>query len=121
MQINFRYLTLTIGLLAIELFIAIAVRDVFIRPFVGDVLVVILIYCFIRTFWKIDKKLVAGSVLVFAWTIEILQYFNFVDRLGLRNNRVLAIALGSTFDPKDLIAYTLGIAIVLWLELGIRN
>jgi hypothetical protein len=113
---NRKYFYLTIILFAIEIFIAILIKDSFIRPFVGDVLVVILIYCFVRTFLRIDRSVAAISVLVFAIAIEILQYFNFVDRLGLQNNRILAVALGSTFDGKDILAYIVGTAIVWWWD-----
>jgi Protein of unknown function (DUF2809) len=111
---NYFYFTLT--LFFIEVYIAIYFNDNFIRPFVGDVLVVILIYCFVRALFNINSLIVALSVLAFSYTIEILQYFEFVNKLGLQNNRVLAVALGSTFDWKDIIAYTIGIATVLWLE-----
>jgi Protein of unknown function (DUF2809) len=113
---NKRYATYTIELFLVEVFIAVFIDDSFVRPFVGDVLVVILIYCLVRTFWKIRYNTAALSVLVFAWTIEILQYFNLVDILGLRKYKIIAIAIGSTFDWKDTIAYLLGAAIVLGLE-----
>jgi Protein of unknown function (DUF2809) len=113
---NRKYAAIASLLLAIEVFIAIFIKDGFIRPFIGDVLVVILIYSLLRSFLKTDRNKLAIAVLLFSFTIEILQYFNLVDRLGLRNNRVAAIAIGSTFDWKDLLAYSIGIAIVLWLE-----
>jgi uncharacterized membrane protein len=45
-----RYFALTLLVFGIELFIALAVRDALIRPFIGDALVVVLIYCFVRRF-----------------------------------------------------------------------
>ncbi|MBW4604907.1 MAG: DUF2809 domain-containing protein [Calothrix sp. FI2-JRJ7] len=51
-----------------------------------------------------------------ACLVEILQYFNFVNKLGLQNNRILAVALGSTFDWKDIIAYAIGTIIILALD-----
>jgi hypothetical protein len=113
---NTKYLYCTLTLFLIEACIAVFINDSFIRPFIGDVLVVILIYCFVRTFWNIRPFIVASSVLAFSYTIEFLQYFDFVKKLGLQNNKILAIALGSTFDWKDIIAYTIGIIIVIWLE-----
>lgn len=113
---NKRYFYFTLVLFLIEICIAIFVNDSFIRPFIGDVLVVILIYCLVRAFWNIHSSIVAASVLAFSFTIEILQYFNFVNRLSLQNNQILAIALGSTFDWKDIMAYAIGIITVLWLE-----
>ena len=113
---NNKYFRPTLFLFLVEVFIAIFIKDTFIRAFVGDVLVVILIYCLVRSFWTIHSSIAAVFVFTFACTIEILQYFNFVHILGLQNNRILAIALGSTFDWMDIFAYTIGTMIVLWLE-----
>lgn len=113
---NKKYCYLTVILFLIEVYIAVFVNESFIRPFLGDVLVVILIYCFIRAFSNINSSIVAFSVLAFSCTIEILQYFNFVNKLGLQKYKILAVALGSVFDWKDIIAYTIGIITVLWLE-----
>ncbi|MBW4507106.1 MAG: DUF2809 domain-containing protein [Scytonematopsis contorta HA4267-MV1] len=113
---NKKYFYLTILLFLIEVCIAVFVNDNFIRPFIGDVLVVILIYCFVRAFWNINSSIVALSVFAFSCTIEVLQYFNFVNHLGLQKNKILAVALGSTFDWKDIIAYAIGMVTILWLE-----
>ncbi|WP_310485117.1 DUF2809 domain-containing protein [Chamaesiphon sp. VAR_48_metabat_403] len=113
---NKRYACYTIGLFLVEVFIAVFINDSFIRPFIGDVLVVILIYCLVRTFWKTRYHTAALSVLAFACTIEILQYFKLVNFLGLEKYKIIAIAIGSTFDWKDIIAYILGTMTVLGLE-----
>jgi hypothetical protein len=98
---NKKYFYLTLLLFLIEVCIAVFVNDSFIRPFVGDVLVVILIYCSVKSVWKIRSTTAAISVLVFAGTIEILQYFKLVHVLGLQKNKIMSIAIGSTFDWKD--------------------
>lgn len=113
---NRQYFYLTVLLFLIEVAIAVFFDDQFIRPFVGDVLVVILIYSFVRTFWKIKTNVAALSVLVFACFIEGLQYLNLIDKLGWRQYKVLAIILGTTFDWKDILAYVLGTAIILAWE-----
>lgn len=113
---NKKYFYLTLLLFLIEVFIAIFSNDNLIRPLLGDVLVVILIYCFLRAFLNINSSIVALSVFAFSCTIEILQYFNFVKNLGLQKYKILAVALGSTFDWKDIIAYAIGTVIVLSLE-----
>ena len=114
--LNKRYFYFTLVLFLIEVCIAIFVNDSFIRPFIGDILVVILIYCFFKVFFNIHSSIIAVSVLTFSCIIEILQYFNFVKILGLQNNQILAVSLGSTFDWKDIIAYVIGFIIILWLE-----
>ncbi|WP_255513245.1 DUF2809 domain-containing protein [Lutibacter sp. Hel_I_33_5] len=83
-------------------------KDKFIRPILGDVLVVILLFSFCRIFYHGNSiKLIIG-VLIFAFIIEILQYFQFASLLGLENNKIAKIVLGSTFDWLDLLAYSIG-------------
>lgn len=110
---NKKYFYSTLILFLTEVYIAVFINDNFIRPFIGDILVVILIYCFIRTFFNIKSSIIILSVFSFSCTIEILQYFNFVNNLGLQKYKILAVALGSTFDWKDIIAYAIGSIIVL--------
>lgn len=110
------YFGLTILIFTIEVFIALFVRDNFVRPYLGDVLVVILIYCFIRSFLSLPVITVTIFVLVFASTIEFLQYLNIVKKLGLENSTVARTVIGTLFSWIDLLAYIAGIAIVLIVE-----
>lgn len=110
------YFYLTVLLFAVEVCIALFLDDRLIRPLVGDVLVVILIYCFLRAFLEIRIVSAIGFVLGLAYAVEWAQYFQIVDRLGWRDNKLLATVVGTTFDWKDLVAYTIGAAIVLGLE-----
>jgi Protein of unknown function (DUF2809) len=103
-------------LFLIEVCIAAFFNDSLIRPFVGDVLVVVLIYCLIRAFWHMPVIPLALAIFVFACVVEVLQYFNFVDVLGLRPYKLLVIILGTSFDWQDILAYALGTVIVLWRE-----
>ena len=81
----------------------------------GDALVVVLIYCFIRIFIPNGLSQLPLYVLAFACFIEILQYFQLVDVLGI-SNRILRIALGSTFDLKDMVSYAGGYVFILLAE-----
>jgi hypothetical protein len=111
-----KYLLLTLLLFVVEVLIALYVRDRFIRPFGGDFLVVILLYCALRTVLNAKPWKLALFVLLFACGIEALQYLHIVDRLGLRGNRVARIVIGTGFDWLDLLAYVLGVAMVLVVE-----
>jgi Protein of unknown function (DUF2809) len=114
---NLLYLCLAIVLFLTELLIALFIKDTVIRPFIGDVLVVALVYCFLRIFLQIDFWKVAVGALLFAFTIEILQYFDYVKVLGLENNRVLSVAMGRTFEWLDFVAYFVGFSIVFLAEI----
>lgn len=106
-NLNKRYILSFLVLLLIEIFIAACVHDRFIRPYIGDVLVVLLIYCFLRISLPPYRYLPAG-VFLFAALVEVAQKFDFVHVLGLGDNRILSIALGSTFDWADIICYACG-------------
>jgi hypothetical protein len=116
LKFNKNYLFLTIILFSIEVLIALFVKDSLIRPFVGDVLVVCLIYCFLRIFLNFSVWKIALGVLVFACLIEISQYFDFVKLIGFENNRVISIMLGRTFEWSDFAAYFAGFLLILFFE-----
>ena len=113
---NFRFFLFTVALFVIEVLVALFAHDSFVRPYGGDYLVVILLYCGVRTFIKAAPVKIAVAVLLFAYTIEVLQYFNIVDRLGLSGNAIARTVIGYGFDLLDLLAYTLGIITVVLLE-----
>ena len=54
------------GFSLIEVLIAIYVHDAFVRPYIGDVLVVVVIYTFIRIFVPERCKLLPLYVFIFA-------------------------------------------------------
>ena len=110
------YFGLTVVLLLIEVLIAMYVRDNFIRPYFGDFLVVILMYCFLKSIADPDVRLTAMAVLLFSYLIEIFQYLNFVERLGLGNSEIARTLIGTSFAWRDILAYTTGILTVLWFE-----
>ncbi len=102
------YLTATLVLFAVEFCIALFVHDRFVRPFVGDVLVVILIYTFIRIFIPEKVRLLPLYVFVFAAAVEILQYFRIVEVLGLQDNVIMSTVIGTSFDIRDILCYFVG-------------
>ena len=123
LKFNSLYFVLAVLLFAVEILIAIFAHDRFIRPYVGDVLVVILIYCTIKSFLNAPVLTTALSVLAFSFVIESLQYLNIVDRLGLQNSPIAATIIGTSFAWIDIFAYIIGIILVLLFEkiIHIRN
>jgi hypothetical protein len=107
---------ITISLLIIEGLIAMYLKSGFIRHTFGDFLVVILMYCFFKSFIPDNHFKIALSVLAFAFIIEFLQLVNILSMLNLQNNHLIKLILGSTFQISDLVAYTLGIITVLIAE-----
>lgn len=113
---NPKYLLLAATLFLIETCIALFIKDRIIRPFVGDVLVVALVYCFVRTFLDVSYRKTALGVFIFACLIETLQYFDYVKLLNLENNRVLSVIMGRTFEWSDFAAYFVGFLLVIATE-----
>ncbi|MDE6209963.1 MAG: DUF2809 domain-containing protein, partial [Lachnospiraceae bacterium] len=115
------YFIIFIFLLIIEILIALYIHDNFVRPYIGDVLVVILIYTFLRTFIPDKIKLMPLYIFIFAVVVEILQYFRIVEILGFQNNIFMSVLIGSVFDIKDIICYGIGCIILGIYELHISE
>lgn len=102
------YAVATVVLLAIEVFIALYIHDKFIRPYIGDVIVVVVVYTFVRIFIPERVRMLPLYVFIFAAGVEVLQLFHIVDILGLGSNRFMRILVGSVFDMADVICYGIG-------------
>lgn len=120
-QFNHNYFILTVLLFLTEVFIALYVQDSFIRPYFGDFLVVILLYCFLKSFVKISVLLASSIVLLFSFTIETAQYFNIIEKIGIQDVTIARVIIGNSFSWMDLVAYSLGIITVLIIEKIIRS
>lgn len=112
-----KYAMALVLLLLIEVMIALYVQDSFIRPYVGDILVVIVLYCFIRILIPEKFSLLPLYIFLFAAGVEVLQYFRLVELLGLENNTFLRVLIGSVFDLKDIGCYGVGCVILGVIEL----
>lgn len=110
------YFMFTVILFITEVLIALFLHDSFVRPYVGDFLVVILIYCFVKNFLNISVIKLAIATLLFAYLVEMLQHFQLVNYLGLQNSQLAKTILGSSFEWSDMLAYTLGIILVVLVE-----
>src|SRR6187402_3003987 len=113
---NKHYFGFTILTFLVEVLIALFVNDSFVRPYLGDVLVVILIYCSIKSFFKLPVLTVAVFVLIFSFTIEFLQFLNIVEKLNLEKSKIARTVIGTSFSWIDLLTYIIGIIIVILIE-----
>lgn len=100
-------------LLCVEVLIALFVHDSFVRPYLGDILVVIVVYCAARIVFPDRIRLMSAAVLAFAAAVELVQLTELSSLFP--EGGLIATVLGSTFDPKDLLCYTAGsIVCLLW-------
>ena len=120
-QCRKNYAVLSLVIFCIEVYIAMYVKDGIIRPYIGDFLVVIFLYCLLRCFIKISILHAAISVFIFATIIEILQYFNWVQWFHLEHNVIARIVMGTSFEWLDILAYALGTVAIIIIEHVIRR
>jgi DNA integrity scanning protein DisA with diadenylate cyclase activity len=100
----------------LEAIIALFIKERLIRPYGGDILVVMLLYYFFKSFIKTKHIYLVIGVLLFAYIIEIGQYFNLVEILNLQNNKIMRIVIGSAFSWGDMLAYTIGAAFCYFID-----
>ena len=115
------YLLATVLIFLLELFIALFVRDAFIRPYVGDMLVVVLVYTCVRVLFPEKPRLLPLYVFLFAAGVEALQGMRIVELLGLQNNRFFSVLIGTTFDWKDIVCYGVGCVLLGLWEVWLRR
>lgn len=110
------YSCLFCGLFAVEVCIALFIHDDFVRPYVGDTLVTLLLCCMCRVFIPDTARFLPFAVFLFATCVEIGQYFDIVALLGLADNRLISIALGRTFSWLDIVCYAVGCVAAFGVE-----
>ncbi len=104
-------------LVALEVVIALFVRDSFIRPYGGDIIVIVVLYCFVRIIFPEKFTLLPLYLFSFAVCVEIAQAFDYVTLLGLGNIRFFRVLLGSSFSWYDIICYAAGSTLCLVVQL----
>jgi hypothetical protein len=116
LRFSLPYFLLALLLFITEVLIALYMHDAVIRPFGGDFLVVILIYCTVKSLFNTPVLSTSIAVLLFAYAVEISQYFHLVYVLGLGSSPLAKALLGTSFSFTDLLMYSLGIITVLLAE-----
>ena len=105
------FLSLFIFLFVIEVLIALFFHDDFVRPYVGDMIVTVLVWSFARIVFPDKLKLMSLYVMIFATLIEVGQYFNYVELLGVQDNPLLVTVMGTSFAWADIACYAVGCVI----------
>lgn len=99
----------------LEVIIALYIKNGFIRSYFGDILIIICLYFFAKSIFDNKIKNIAIYILILGIIVEIMQYFN-ISKYIARESKVLKIALGTTFDIKDIICYLIGYVIIVITE-----
>ncbi len=107
---NYTYFLATVFIFLTEVLIATKLKDIFfVRAYLGDVIVVMLLYTFVKTFFKIkDNKKLILWILIFSFFVEFAQYFNIAEKLGFQKGSVMYIVIGNSFSWIDILCYVVG-------------
>ena len=108
------YATSFVTLLVTEILIGLYVNDNFIRPYIGDVLVTVLLCCLCRVVLPEGVPALPLYVFVFAALVEAAQYVDIVKLLGWEDNAFLSTIIGRTFSWADILCYGVG-CLVFWM------
>ena len=113
------YAAVFLLLLITEVIIALFVRDAFLRPYGGDILVTVLLCTLVRILFPKGIKLLPLYVFIFSVLVEFVQYINIVKLLGLSDIAFFRIIVGTSFSWIDIICYGAGCILFFVFELFI--
>ncbi|MDR2686826.1 MAG: DUF2809 domain-containing protein [Oscillospiraceae bacterium] len=116
MKIRIFYAIAAFVLLGTEACIALFAHDNFVRPYLGDVLVVMFIHCALRVIFPGKPRPLPLYVFLFACAVEFTQHIHPLDLLGLAHIAWLRIVIGGTFDWADIACYGVGCGAVGSIE-----
>ncbi len=110
------YLIAFILLFCVEFAIATYLKGGFIRGYLGDLLVVILVYAGLMTVSILSVKTGLLTTGIVALSIELLQLIDLTQYFEGNAKKVATLVLGSHYSWLDLLMYALGILLVWLLE-----
>ncbi|MDM1553916.1 DUF2809 domain-containing protein [Chryseobacterium indologenes] len=114
-QFSLKYLLVSIFIFLVEVLIATKLKGIFfVRAYLGDVIVVILLYTLVKSFFRVNNEKLILGILVFSCLIEFAQYFNIAEKLGFRPGSLMYIVIGNSFSWIDILCYVVG-ALLLYL------
>ena len=117
-RFSLKYFLLSLLIFSVEVIIATILKDwYFVRAFVGDILVVVLVYTLINSFFDCrNKNKLLLYVFVFAVFVEMLQYFKLAEKLGFPKGSSAYIIIGNYFSWEDILCYAIGCLSVFFIN-----
>lgn len=103
-----RYLLAAGALFLVEAGIAAYAHDRIVRPYGGDMLATVWLYCLLRSVLAGPAPRTVWAALFISYGVEATQYAHLVEHLGLGAFPLARLVLGSQFEWGDLLAYSLG-------------
>lgn len=120
-QFSLKYLLLTLFIFLVEVLIATKLSHIFfVRAYLGDVIVVMLLYTFVKSFIKVNNEKLILGILIFSFLIEFAQYFNIAEKLGFQKGSLMYIVIGNSFSWIDNLCYAVG-CLLLYIFVKMTN
>ena len=101
------YIIAAVILFVAEIILGLYVKDDFIRPYGGDILVTVLLCCLVRALSPKTVPHLPVLVFAFAVSVELLQAAGIASLIPA-GWTVVRIAVGGVFSWMDLFCYALG-------------
>ncbi|MGU3374489.1 ribosomal maturation YjgA family protein [Chryseobacterium sp. M5A1_1a] len=113
LQFSFKYFLLSVFIFLIEVLIATKLKGIFfVRAYLGDVIVVILLYTLVKSFFRVNNQKLIWGILIFSFMVEFAQYFNIAEKLGFRPGSLMYIVIGNSFSWIDILCYAVGCLLI---------
>lgn len=120
-KFNLKYFFLTLLIFLVEVLIATVLKDqFFIRAYLGDVIVVMLLYTLVKSFFITNNTKLILGIFAFSCLIEFAQFFNIADKLGFQPGSLMYIVIGNSFSWIDIICYGVG-CLILYVFVKIKS
>ena len=96
------YIVIFVVLVGVEVLIALTQHGNFIRNYGGDIIVMWVLYCLVQALLggRNNHYLVNLALLVFAFAVELVQGWGFVDKFGIESP-FLRTLIGTSFAAED--------------------
>lgn len=125
-QINIRMIRLTFSLtyflisiiiFVIEILIATVFSNIFfVRAYLGDVIVVMLLFTLVKSFLIIkNNHILILGIFLFSCLVEWAQYFHIAEKMGLPPGSIMYVIVGNSFSWIDIACYAAGCLLLLLL------
>jgi hypothetical protein len=117
LRINKKALLWTLAIFLVEVFIALKIRDEWVRPYGGDVLATLFVYTGLKTVcFRTKSSHLALISFGIGTIVELLQLVQLSKRLGWDQYIVLRVVMGTTFHWGDILAYALGVLAAWYID-----
>jgi hypothetical protein len=120
-KFNLKYFLLSLLIFFIEILIATVLKDnFFIRAYLGDVIVVMLLYTLVKSFFVTDDKKLILGIFAFSCLVEFAQFFSIAEKLGFQTGSLMYIVIGNSFSWIDILCYGVG-CLILYLVVKFKS